>query len=52
MPMEILDDLKLHVGDDRKFVRQVADAIRLFSVGRCLISWMKLMLGMEGGWIK
>ena len=27
MPMEILDDLKLHVGDDRKFV-SVADAIR------------------------
>jgi|TARA_B100000131_G_scaffold302553_1_gene325787 Arc/MetJ-type ribon-helix-helix transcriptional regulator len=27
MPQEILDDLKLHVGDDRKFV-SVADAIR------------------------
>ena len=27
MPMEILDDLKQHVGDDRKFV-SVADAIR------------------------
>tara|TARA_B100002052_G_C15372814_1_gene371858 strand:- start:78 stop:248 length:171 start_codon:yes stop_codon:yes gene_type:complete len=27
MPMEILYDLKLHVGDDRKFV-SVADAIR------------------------
>ena len=27
MPMEILDDLKIHVGDERKFV-SVADAIR------------------------
>ena len=27
MPMEILDDLKGHVGDERKFV-SVADAIR------------------------
>ena len=27
MPQEILDDLKGHVGDDRKFV-SVADAIR------------------------
>ncbi|MBJ28717.1 MAG: CopG family transcriptional regulator [Euryarchaeota archaeon] len=27
MPKEILDDLKLHVGDERKFV-SVADAIR------------------------
>ena len=27
MPAEILEDLKIHVGDDRKFV-SVADAIR------------------------
>jgi len=27
MPNEILDDLKVHVGDDKKFV-SVADAIR------------------------
>jgi Arc/MetJ-type ribon-helix-helix transcriptional regulator len=27
MPSEILDDLKVHVGDDKKFV-SVADAIR------------------------
>ena len=27
MPKDILDDLKLHVGDERKFV-SVADAIR------------------------
>ena len=27
MPSELLDDLKIHVGDDKKFV-SVADAVR------------------------
>ena len=45
VPQQLLDDLKLHVGDGGKFV-SVADAIRTACRKLLLTSWTSLMLDM------